>query len=147
MPESHLLHLDHRILVTVTQILTTWQVDAHIQATLLGWTTTDLQDVLAGTAPAPQSAAQIERLMLTVELIRAVHGRYGHAERWWLHRPNPAAPFYERTPLDYLASGELVALKATVQHLDDALRRKTPPSVQAVAQAATLPQPDIDLEE
>lgn len=147
MPESHLLHLDHRILVTVTQILTTWQVRPSLQAALLGWSTTDLQDVLAGTAPAPQSAAQIERLMLTVELVRAVHRRHGHAERWWLHRPNPAAPFYDRTPLEYLASGELVVLQTTIQHLDDALRGKTPPSAQAVSQAATLPQPDIALEE
>lgn len=146
MPESHLLHLDHRILVTVTQILTTWQVEPRLQAALLGWTTSDLQDVLAGTAPTPQSAAQLERVMLTVEFVRALHGRYGNAERWWLHRPNPAAPFNDRTPLEYLASGDLVALQATVQHLDDALRGKVPPSAQAVAQAATLPQPDIDLE-
>lgn len=147
MPESHLFHLDHRILVTVTQILTTWQVSPSVQAALLGCTTSDLQDVLAGTAPAPQSAAQLERLMLTVELVRALHGRYGHAESWWLHRPNPAAPFNGRTLLDYLVSGERVALKATVQHLDDTLQGKVPPSAQAVAQAATLPQPDIDLEE
>lgn len=147
MREPTLTHLDHRILVTIIQLLTTWQVKPHLQAALLGWTTRDLQDVLAETAPAPQSAAQLERLMLTVELVRALHGRYSNAESWWLHRPNPAAPFKDRTPLEYLVNGELVALQTTVQHLDNALRGKVPPSAQAVAQAATLPQPDIDLEE
>lgn len=147
MLESLLIHLDHRILVTVTQIFTTWQVEPRLQAALLGWTTTDLQDALSGTAPVSQTAEQLERLVLAVELVRAVHGGHGHAESWWLYHPNAAAPFNDRTPLEYLVSGELVALQATVQHLDDALRGNTPPSAQAVAQAATLPQPDIDLEE
>lgn len=147
MHESPLSRLDHRLLVTVTQILTTWQVDAHLHATLLGWDATVLQDARSDSTLVHQSPEQVERLLLTVELIRAVHGRHGHAETWWLHHPNPAPPFNGQTPLAYLSSGEPVALQATVQHLDDALRGGVPPSKKAVEQAATLPQPDINLEE
>lgn len=147
MRESPLRHLDHRLLVTVTQILTTWQVDARLQAALLGWDATVLHDALCDSTLVHQSPEQVERLLTTVELIRAVHGRHGHAETWWLQCPNPASPFNGQTPLAYLSSGELITLRATVQHLDDALRGRVPPSKKAVEQAATLPQPDIDLEE
>lgn len=147
MHESPLVTLDHQILVTTTRILATWRVDPGHQAALLGWDAPRLQGLLSGAASVPQTPEQVERLLLTVELIRALHGRYGQVEAWWLHSPNRVAPFDGRTPLEYLASGGLEALQATVQHLDDALRGRVPPSAEAVALASTLPQPDITLED
>lgn len=147
MHESPLVTLDHRILALTTRILATWGVDPRHQAALLGWDAPRLEALLSGTAPAHQSPEQLKRLLLTMELIRALHGRYGQVEAWWLHRPNQAAPFDGRTPVEYLASGGLGALQATVEHLDDALRGRVPPSAEAVALASTLPQPDITLED
>lgn len=146
MAESSLRQIDHRILETVVRILTAWGVTPAQSAAILGWDASSQHDALSSTTPARLTTEQSERLQLTVELIRAVHGLHGHAEGWWLHRPDDRVPFQGAAPVEFLGSGRLEALRVTLQTLDDILRGSVPPSREAVALAHTLPQPVIDLD-
>ncbi|PJI52164.1 hypothetical protein CTI14_47005, partial [Methylobacterium radiotolerans] len=97
--------IDHRILETVVRILTDWGVTPAQSAAILGWDVSSLQDALSGTTPARLTTEQSERLQLTVELIRAVHGLHGRAEGRWLHRPDGRFPFNGAAPVEFLGSG------------------------------------------
>ena len=146
MSESSIPQIDHRILEIVVQILTDWGVAPSQSAAILGWDAPSLRDAVSSPTPARLTTEQSERLQLTVELIRAVHGLHGHVEREWLHRPDDRFPFQGAPPAEVLGSGRLEALRVTLQTLDDLLRGSVPPSREAVALARTLPQPVIDLD-
>ena len=147
MAESSLRQIDHRILETAVRIFTAWGVTPTQSAAILGWDASSLHYALSSTTPARLTTEQSERLQLTIELIRAVHGLHGHVEREWLHRPDDRFPFQGAPPAEFLGSGRLDALRVTLQTLDDILRGRVPPSREAVALARTLPHPVIDMDE
>ncbi|PTA66944.1 antitoxin Xre-like helix-turn-helix domain-containing protein [Deinococcus arcticus] len=132
----------------VLELLTAVGLTQPQQAQLLGLERHTLRRALQAPLPLNLSPEQLTRLRLSVEIATALRTLYAdHSAGGWFGRPNGRAPFEGQTPLAYVLDGGTPALLDTHRLLLSDLTGQFSASAEARALAASLPQPEIDLDE
>ncbi len=140
----------HNTEPTVTGILSIMQSSGLTlteAATLLGFNWTDLPNVNPFDSATALTSEQATRLQLMSEILNALPNL--HDERTapgWLHRPIAGLPFFGQTPLHFMLSEGLRALRFIHRRLLAAQNGIFTSTPEARRLASTLPQPEIDLE-
>lgn len=133
-------------LPAVIRMLNAWQLTREQQAELLTLGVRTVQRASKGTDAPELSADQLTRLSLITGIHTALHTLYTRTPDDWPKRPNDRYPFVGRTPLDLMLTSGIPGLLAVRRLLDGDRSGQYRASPQARAEAARLPQPDLDLD-
>jgi len=133
-------------LPAVIRMLDAWQLTREQQAELLTLGVRTVQRASKGTDAPELSADQLTRLSLITGIHTALHTLYTRTPDDWPKRPNDRYPFVGRTPLELMLTSGIPGLLAVRRLLDGDRSGQYRASPQARAEAARLPQPDLDLD-
>lgn len=133
-------------LPAVIRMLDAWHLTRGQQAELLTLGVRTVQRASKGTDAPELSADQLTRLSLITGIHTALHVLYTRTPDSWPKRPNGRYPFVGRTPLDLMLTSGIPGLLAVRRLLDGDRSGQYRASPQARAEAARLPQPDLDLD-
>lgn len=133
-------------LPAVIRMLDAWQLTRGQQAELLNLSVRTVQRASKGAAAPELGAGQLTRLSLVTGIYKALHTLYTLSPDHWPQRPNDRYPFVGRTPLDLMLTSGIPGLLAVRRLLDGDRSGQYRASPQARAEAARLPQPDLDLD-
>ncbi|WP_107139593.1 antitoxin Xre/MbcA/ParS toxin-binding domain-containing protein [Deinococcus arcticus] len=135
-------------LPAVLRLLTVFELSASEQSRLLKIGIQRIHRVAAGQSPPTLTVDQLLRASLLTGICSSLDASYGaRAGATWLRQPNARLPFQGASPLTYLQHAGLPGLWATRRLLDSEQSVPAVVTPEAWALAATLPQPDINLEE
>ena len=133
-------------LPAVIRMLDAWHLTRGQQAELLTISVRTVQQVSKGAAAPELGADQLTRLSLITGIHTAMHNLYTLSPDRWPQRPNNRHPFLGRTPLELMLTSGIPGLLAVRRLLDGDRSGQYSVSPQARAEAARLPQPDINLD-
>lgn len=133
-------------LPAVIRMLDAWHLTRGQQAELLTLSVRTVQRASQGTAAPELGADQLTRLSLITGIHTAMHTLYTRTPDDWPKRPNDRYPFVGRTPLELMLTSGIPGLLAVRRLLDGDRSGQYSVSPQARAEAARLPQADLDLD-
>lgn len=133
-------------LPAVIRMLDAWHLTRGQQAELLTLSVRTVQRASQGSAAPELGADQLTRLSLIIGIHTALHALYTLSPDRWPQRPNDRYPFLGRTPLELMLTSGIPGLLAVRRLLDGDRSGQYRVSPQARAEAARLPQPDVNLD-
>lgn len=133
-------------LPAVIRMLDAWQLTRGQQAELLTLSVRTVQRASKGTDVPVLGPDQLTRLSLITGIYKALNTLYTLSPDQWPQRPNNRHPFLGRTPLELMLTSGIPGLLAVRRLLDGDRSGQYRASAQARAEAARLPQPDLDLD-